>query len=106
MANPIAYPKARAGAAVLIAAAVFVASFVVFGSMATDLIMLLYDSQAGNDPSAGDSLGWVVVFAAPLLVAVDIVVSLVGAMFAYAFSRRVLGAPPAPRAKILFRFEA
>ncbi len=96
----------RFGLAIALAALAFAICFTIFGSMATDLVMFLYDNQAGNDPGAGDSIGWAVVFAAPVLLAVDIVVSLVAAMFVYRLSRKAPKASPGSRERVAIRLES
>ena len=67
--------------------------------------MLLYEQQAGNDPNAGDSIGWAVVFAAPVLLGVDIVVSLAAALFAFTFARRTLKVELPRTHKVAIRFQ-
>ena len=80
---------ARHKPAVLIAAILALGTaaitFVAIPIAAIELAGWWFTRQHPADPSAGDSAMWAVLFSAPLLIAVDVVVSLYAGFFSYRF---------------------
>ena len=72
-------PRAVAGPSQIVAAlcglATFILSFAVIGVALIQGIALAFELRAPNDPSAGDSAGWLIVFSWPLLLAADLMLS-------------------------------
>jgi hypothetical protein len=82
----------------LVALAVFALGLALFGAILIEGIALVFEPRFPNDPSAGDSAGWMIVFSGPLLIAVDALVSAALAIFAYRIvERRLLRSPDGAR---------
>jgi hypothetical protein len=69
--------------AALCGLATFILTFAVIGVALIQGIALAFELRAPNDPSAGDSAGWLVVLSWPLLLAADLMLSAGVAFYVY-----------------------
>ena len=81
--EPRAVAKPSRIVAALCGLATFILSFAVIGVALIQGIALAFELRAPNDPSAGDSAGWLIVFGWPLLLAANLMLSAGVAVYVY-----------------------